>query len=68
MIALPRRGPLVALGALLALLMTLAATLRVDVVQAVSYKSCVLSDSFARPASGKPTYNLIVKQSGAKAD
>jgi hypothetical protein len=62
-IAVPRRSRLFALGALVAVLVALAATLSVDDVQAVSYKSCVLSDSFARPVSGKPTYNLIVKQS-----
>jgi hypothetical protein len=64
-IALPRRNRLALVGALLGVLVALAATLHVDDVQAVSYKSCVLSDSEARPASGKPTYNLIVKRSGA---
>ena len=58
----PRRSAL--LLALLGMLIALAATLHVDDVQAVSYKSCALSDSEAQPAGGKPTYNLIVKRSG----
>lgn len=64
MIALPRRKQVALLFALLATAVALAATLAVADVQAVSYKSCVLSNSDARPASGKPTYNLIVKRSG----
>jgi hypothetical protein len=64
MIALPRRNRLTILVALLGVLIALVATLGVDDSQAVSYKSCVLSNSEARPAGDKPTYNLIVKRSG----
>lgn len=63
MIALPRRSQLTLL-ALLGALVALAASVLADDVQAVSFKSCVLSDREARPPAGKPTYNLTVKRSG----
>ncbi len=64
MIAQARRNRLAVLVALIAAVVALAATLPVDDVQAVSYKSCVLSAAEAQPPAGTPTYNLIVKRSG----
>lgn len=64
MIVLPRRGQLVLLVALLGALIALASTLRVEHAQAVSYKTCALSDSDADPSADKPTYNLTIKRSG----
>lgn len=63
MIALPRPRRSALLVALLGVLLTLPATLRVDDALAVSYRSCTLSDSEAQPAGGEPTYNLTVKRS-----
>jgi hypothetical protein len=63
-IAAPRQSMLALLVVLLAALTALAATPRVDDVQAVSYKACTLSDSDADPPADKPTYNLTIKRSG----
>lgn len=65
MIAVPRPNQLALLVALLGALIALAATFSAGSAQAATLKSCALSDSYAQPSSGKPTYNLTVKRSGA---
>ena len=65
MTAVPRFNQLAVLVALLGALIALAATFAAVDGKAASLKSCALSDSYAQPSSGKPTYNLIVKRSGA---
>ncbi|MGH2839304.1 MAG: hypothetical protein ACRDKY_00585 [Solirubrobacteraceae bacterium] len=62
MIALTRRGSMLAGIALIAALAALATTIGTQNAWSASYKSCSLSESEQNPSNDKPTYVLSVKR------